>query len=287
MFTELFIAILLLSISIYQWKKPSSEMSKLPESSFLALMYSFFKGDTQKIRFKRIMNGQAEKFPVWRAFMFGDWGLYILDADYVADVSKDLELFPKIVHIEEQPYSPVSQYFGYNTVTTNGEDWRKHKKITSPAFPSVLNTNIFGECSKDFLKIYLGSKTQTVDVANACQCFTLDVMGKTAFDYDFKSMSGEQSKLVQSYNRVVGESVSTFNLLFPFISRLWFLPHVRQFNNDLRDFNSFLLEMISSAKAKFEKDKEKIPSNWTEMILKANQSNILSDSEVMVSIINM
>ena len=66
--------------------------------------------------------------------------LYTADADVISQITTRRNDFPKPLEI----YEPLKIY-GNNVVTTEGQLWRHHRKITSPPFSEKNNHLVFAE----------------------------------------------------------------------------------------------------------------------------------------------
>ena len=66
--------------------------------------------------------------------------LYTADADVISQITTRRSDFPKQVDI----YEPLKIY-GNNVVTTEGQLWRHHRKITGPPFSEKNNHLVFAE----------------------------------------------------------------------------------------------------------------------------------------------
>jgi cytochrome P450 len=66
--------------------------------------------------------------------------LYTASADVITQVASHRADFPKPTDIYEK-----LSIFGANVVSTEGHDWRRHRKVTSPSFTEKANATVFEE----------------------------------------------------------------------------------------------------------------------------------------------
>jgi cytochrome P450 len=176
------------------------------------------------------------------------------------------------------------QKFGQDILSSNGELWRKHRLFANPGF------------SDDSLSYYLPTMIELADksiatispapadqnVFELLSRFTLDVLGKTIFNYDFKRIEGENDKYYRAYKSIIGlPCVSTLLMMMaslPFIEKLPF-KSVREFHHSIDVMEGFFLEMIEETK--------KHPSNnciLSRLIEGVEKDQCLSNVELMSDI---
>lgn len=103
------------------------------------------------------------------------------DADVVSQITSRGNDFPKPVRI----YRAVSIY-GMNVVTSEGEEWRHHRRLTSPAFSEHNNQLVWRETinrTQAMLASLLGRYTtsKTVDhLADDVMRLSLEIIGNAA-----------------------------------------------------------------------------------------------------------
>jgi cytochrome P450 len=93
------------------------------------------------------------------------------------------------------------EYFGKNMAALDGDDWKRVRGLVnygftnnalSGYFPTILELT-----DKAIQLIPNGSDLELIDFFSR---FTLDVLGKTIFNHDFKRLEGENDKYYQAYS---------------------------------------------------------------------------------------
>lgn len=88
----------------------------------------------------------------------GDFALWTADADVISQITTRRNDFPKPTHV----YTSVDIY-GKNVVSTEGSEWRRHRKLTSPPFTEKNNTLVWSETidqTQAMLKSWVGKDGQ-------------------------------------------------------------------------------------------------------------------------------
>lgn len=109
--------------------------------------------------------------------------LWTADANVISQITNRRNDFPKPIHI----YRSVDIY-GKNVVSTEGNHWRHHRKITSPPFTEKNNHMVWAESlhtAESMVTSWVGkegNKTQTVErVADDAMRLSLHVISQAGF----------------------------------------------------------------------------------------------------------
>jgi hypothetical protein len=84
----------------------------------------------------------------------GATNLWITDAEAAHQITSQRDVFPKSL----ESYR-ILAVFGENILTTEGNEWRKHRKVSAPGFNEKNNVMVFAESCKQtqaMLKTWLG-----------------------------------------------------------------------------------------------------------------------------------
>ena len=121
---------------------------------------------------------------------------FVADAEAVTQITTRRNDFPKPLEM----YGALDIY-GKNLVSTEGSDWRMHRKLTAPSFGEKNNELVFTESlhhAKSLLRLWTGPEGQgneTVqDPAVATMSFALFVISSAGFDVRVKWPHEEKSR---------------------------------------------------------------------------------------------
>ncbi|OZJ04092.1 hypothetical protein BZG36_03384 [Bifiguratus adelaidae] len=182
-----------------------------------------------------------------------------------------------------------------NIVSSNGQIWKTHRKIASPVFRKSMPLQLFGNATLELFEEYKKADYK-VDSSDYMERFTLDVIGRAAFDYDFGAIRYAENDGVKAYKNVfatvfdpVNLATSKFDLLLYRISK-----RRRQAHADLDTFLSTIDDVIAKKRAtlsseRARSDEEDAEKDLLTMILEANsdegdQGQRMTDEEVKSNI---
>ncbi|VDC06284.1 unnamed protein product [Peniophora sp. CBMAI 1063] len=109
--------------------------------------------------------------------------LYLADPCMIKEVTTHRSRFPKPVHTA--PYQLVA-FFGANIVVSEGEDWKRYRKVCAPAFLERNNTLVWDETTRIVLDVIdnVWKRTDVVSVNNVLDLtvpMALYVIGAAGF----------------------------------------------------------------------------------------------------------
>ncbi|GBC06725.1 hypothetical protein RclHR1_00700024 [Rhizophagus clarus] len=160
-----------------------------------------------------------EKEGIGRIWFNGEWILMVTDLGLVKDILTKTDLYPKALLEESFPRSLVTKYYGTNVVFSNGEDWKRHRRIANPSFRN-LPVHVFVEFAVKFLDIMEKIDNEPIEVNDIMHRLTLDVLGKASFGFDFNNLEDPKNVYVTTYNEVISEMSSALYFLFSFLEYL-------------------------------------------------------------------
>ena len=109
--------------------------------------------------------------------------VWTCDADVISQMTTRRNDFPKPTHI----YRAVNIY-GRNVVTTEGQAWRQHRKITSPPFTEKNNHLVWAESihqAQSMIKSWMGTSSKgsptLPSIANDTMRLSLHIISRAGF----------------------------------------------------------------------------------------------------------
>lgn len=122
--------------------------------------------------------------------------IFVADAEAVTQITTRRNDFPKPLEM----YGALDIY-GKNLVSTEGSDWRMHRKLTAPSFGEKNNELVFKESihhARSLLGLWTGpdgeGKETVQDPATATMSFALFVISSAGFDVRVKWPHEEKSR---------------------------------------------------------------------------------------------
>ncbi|CAG8563938.1 322_t:CDS:10, partial [Scutellospora calospora] len=129
----------------------------------------------------------------------GKWMVMISDPTIAKNLLLQPETNPKLLFDEFMSDSAVARHFGVNVVHSNGDIWKRHRRVCNPAF-KTLPIHLFVETGLKLMDILEKIDNKPVEIVNIMQRFTLDVLGKVSFNFDFNNLEDPNNVYVTAYN---------------------------------------------------------------------------------------
>ncbi|KAJ9066372.1 hypothetical protein DSO57_1010116 [Entomophthora muscae] len=239
----------ILCLKVQRLLSPPDELKHLPAISLWQCLISLLRAEPYDVLFERIKRPVLERAGVARLWIQGKWGIVISDAKDVKEVLLKPDMFLK--RRKEDPNTKVMllrRTLGFtNIAISDGEDWRCHRRVASPAFKKALSPLAFTGCTNKLVSLIKGSGGVPQDIHDLFRRLTLDILGRGLFSYDFKAIEkGRNSQDMQLYNDVMEAVFDPFYLLFPRFEGL--LPSRRESFAKSSQFRELLLGIIRKRK---------------------------------------
>ncbi|KAG1140684.1 hypothetical protein G6F37_011545 [Rhizopus arrhizus] len=203
-------AILLITAKqIYSFFRVPTNLRHFPSVSFFAMAKSLLTSEPPYSRFKRIIfpaiqkgNGfYVSKIPI-------DWTVYITNPVAAKQLLLKSNNFPKSHHAFDivGEKSPAVQFVGHDSVViSNGEVWKKQRKIMNPVFHRSMPIKTVASLVP-LLFLAIEEANGRISINPRMKDFTLDALGLTIFDFDFKALQGDPDHWTSTY-RLVMQSI--------------------------------------------------------------------------------
>eukprot|EP01103_Thecamoeba_quadrilineata_P007266 TRINITY_DN1708_c0_g1_i3.p1 TRINITY_DN1708_c0_g1~~TRINITY_DN1708_c0_g1_i3.p1 ORF type:complete len:526 (-),score=108.20 TRINITY_DN1708_c0_g1_i3:161-1738(-) len=202
-------------------------------------------------------------------WIFGRWQLVARHPELVREIISRTDDFPKLVQGVIAPDSLFGKFMGnYNIVMSNGETWKRQRKIVNPAFHkknlAILADSVFSSKIKGLLEELEKIDKQPIEIHPWTQKFTLDVLGLSGFSFDFNNVKTEEGEYVKVYNRVMKGVFTPLHFVFPRLYKLP-VPSFIRVRRDLATFEGLLKGIIAKRRAE-RNDQIKKPSEATDLL---------------------
>ncbi|CEM10973.1 unnamed protein product [Vitrella brassicaformis CCMP3155] len=145
---------------------------------------------------------------------------------------------------------------GKGLIPADPATWKVRRRVLAPAFHQMWldhMVGVYNDCNHLLVQELHKAvdKGKVVDMESAFNSVSLDIIGKSVFNYEFRSVT-EESPVIKAVYSLLQEAEhrSTIPLPYwklPFANQL--VPRLRRFNRDLKVVNEVLDELIEQAKA--------------------------------------
>lgn len=174
----------------------TSPLFKLPSATTRRGLKEFLFGSVVEIRREPFMAPQnrwwkkagLETPMIHFSMLLGRHVFLILDAEIVKGILTETSK----VRLFKKHYPQVENIMGNSLVTTNGEDWKRLRRICQPAFLVSYLKRRIGESvrakNSKLMQYWIRAKGRKVDLGSHFSALTLDVFGDVGFSYDFNAL---------------------------------------------------------------------------------------------------
>ncbi|TFY70743.1 hypothetical protein EVG20_g2277 [Dentipellis fragilis] len=204
-------------IAIARVFTPPAALRHLPKVPILPLLWSYFRGEVEDVRIKRLIVPFANERNegVVLVYAFGRWIVHVLDHKIARDLSADIATWPKEVPPDDML---LWRFVGRtNVILANGKSWQRHSRVVKSALDrNVPIADFVGLGYKLFNVMGEGGRLLWDDLTMR---FTLDAVGTTTFGHDFNAIADVNSPFVRKYNGVMDGIASPLYIIFPKLER--------------------------------------------------------------------
>jgi cytochrome P450 len=167
----------------------------------------------------------------------------ITNPDYIRQVLQtDQKNYTKSVQYEQ-----LKLILGEGLVTSEGDMWKKQRKLIQPAFHRQQIASFFDimvDCTNEMLDEWRKAPEGKIDLSEHMMKITLQIIGKTMLSKDVKSTSKEVDKALTFIIRAVNRrTMKALNL------PMWLpLPKHQEFEKNVKVLDKIIYDIINERK---------------------------------------
>ncbi|CAG8798694.1 5816_t:CDS:10, partial [Dentiscutata erythropus] len=215
-----------------------------------------------------------EKDGVVKQRIRGKWYCLVTDPAIAKELLLKPDVYPKMSIETLFPNSLFAEHLGTNVAFSNGEVWKRHRRVCNSAFKS-LPLHLFAETGLKMIDILETIDKKSVEIKNFMQRYAFDVLGKVAFGFDFNSIGNPNSDYITAFDEVQKTIFNPLSLIFP-IDRI---PIIRQQRlKKVNKLNNIFNEIIKEKRKALAAGKSQ--GDLLENMLNAFDNQMLTDSEL-------
>ncbi|KAI8644190.1 cytochrome P450 [Parasitella parasitica] len=236
------------------------------------MLKSFYVKESVASRSKRLvapLTNAGHGFYVCRIPL--TWTIFVTDPLAAKTFLLKTENFPKTNTIFGAlgDSSPVVKFMGKeNVAMSNGEQWKRQRKIMNPAFHRSQPVKTFGNVVPD-LFVLIDQDPERVLITPKMKSFALDALGLSAFGFDFQSLKGDPEGWTRKYNVVISTLFNPFINIFASIDFLvkYISPERRRVIKATDEFNNMLSDLADKRRQEIlDGEKQGIPENEKDLL---------------------
>lgn len=162
------------------WILPPSHFPKnIPTIPFYYTLIPLFKDVDQEHLWHRYLKRPLTQYGAVKIYFGGAWNVLITRPEYINQVLKQDEVFPKAGNHVKNPQSILALYTGENVISTINDQWRGFAAIVKPGLQADVDTSIIIRNTEKLIDILLKEQNERGAV----------VMPKPLQDYTLANLS--------------------------------------------------------------------------------------------------
>lgn len=237
------------------------ELAYAPAISLRASLLSLLRGESFEVRFERGIRPVLEKSGVARLWIQGKWDLVISDVQDIKEILSKNDVFLK--RREEDPNLKIMltrKIMGHtNIVNSDGEEWRRHRRVANPAFRKAFSIAVFDDCMEKLVDLLRAEEARPQEIHTLFRHLTLDILGKGLFSHDFEAVAkGNDSKDLKLYNEVMKAIFNPIFFFFPVLEK-WVSSRKESLAKGM-EFRTFLRNIVQKRKGELTKEHDDLLS---------------------------
>ncbi|KAF2746361.1 cytochrome P450 [Sporormia fimetaria CBS 119925] len=181
--------------------------------------------------------------------------LYVCDPVALADIFQRRADFPRPLEIYE-----MTNVFGPNLSTTDGEQWQRQRKVTASAFNELNNEMVWAESLRQGhdMIAYWGRQQRVRTTSDDVRTFSLHVLSYAGFhkSYEFQGHDERKEKgIATDYKESLKLILENCVFLFVFGTRIiakpWMPAKIRALHKAVLTFKNYMTDLYESEKNAF------------------------------------
>ncbi|KAI7883814.1 cytochrome P450 [Mucor mucedo] len=256
--------------------RPPKHLRHIPHISPLSLIRSLFIGEPYWNRAYRvylpIIDDPQNHNGLYLEYGRTGWEIFICNPQVVKEMLLKQETFPKLKGTDIFTDTLFDKFMGGpNIGLLDGEAWKAQRKMANPAFHRAMPVQLFGELAVDMFQV-METMGDTINVSKMMEGWTLQVIGKAGFGFDFNAIKDPNSPWVRTYNICNEGFRNTFFFVFPVFDKkyLWMFPKRVYIHQEMDRFRHMLQDVIDHKRLSL-KDK-----NYQNDALEENERDLLT-----------
>ncbi|KAI9345055.1 cytochrome P450 [Pilaira anomala] len=254
--------------------KPRRNLRHIPYLSYLGTLRSMLRDESIWDRSHRLHLPLIETENSKGLFLESSrtgWVLQVANPEAAKHVLLKHDLFPKTALAHEYKDTLNSKFaMGPNILMLNGHSWKSQRKVTNPAFRRSVPIKLFGSLTQELFKS-METMDESVNFSDLMERWTLEVIGKAGFGFEFNAIHDRDSEWVTRYNKLSDALRDPLYFLFPVLDAKfrWLFPQRQKIHQEMKLFSNMLNKIIQHKK-------EMIKNGVKNDVLEDNERDLLS-----------
>ncbi|ORZ06033.1 cytochrome P450 [Absidia repens] len=276
-------AVVLLFRSIYGFYYVPKSLRHLPCVGYRELAYSIMKREDAATRARSVL-GQAikEKNGAFVAKFPMEWTVFLTSPRTIQAVLLKSDKFPKTYDMFHAlgESSPFVKFLGIKNVGfSNGDDWKRQRKVMNPAFQRSVPVEMFGKLMQKGI-LAIEKQGYEVRALDFFERITLDSIGIFLFSFDFGSLDNPNSVWSLTYDTIRRGIKNPALTVFPQLDCLlkYVTPGRRHLDQCVTKLNNLLMEVAKEKRRQVQSPSDKlIPDSEKDLLTLILEAELRGD----------
>ncbi|KAJ2377376.1 hypothetical protein IW150_001414 [Coemansia sp. RSA 2607] len=194
----------------------------------------------------------AQDNGIVKAWMFGVWAYKVSNAEYARKLFMQTDIFQKVNILQMMPHNLGPRVSGESLTFENGDSYRGHRAVVSPAFRRSWPTRLFEKPMLELMAVMERDAGAPLDVLTLFRRGTLDVLGHIIMSYDFGALRDPENKQRAMYDSLLEAMLHPVYNMFPWLDLFATGERAKQWKY-LYHFQSFIDGIIDERIVEMEK----------------------------------
>ncbi|MCJ1248314.1 hypothetical protein MMC30_005531 [Trapelia coarctata] len=207
--------------------------------------------------YDRWLRKPLEHYGAVKFWFAGRWSILVTQPEYLSEVFRNEEVHAKAGNQVKIPWSVLASLLGDNIISAHGENWRLYTSIMRPGIAKRgFDTGPLLDKSRKFVDLLLRQqliqgKQQGVVVNPLLQRLTIDVVGQSFLDKDFKCLETNHTPIEQLQSAMKRSIFKPLYMNFPSLDKYpWLFRSRRRAFMLVHQFETILYNQVRSRSGK-------------------------------------
>ncbi|KAI1124425.1 Dit2 protein [Nemania abortiva] len=224
---------------------PAHFPRNIPTIPFYYTLIPLFKEVDQEELYHKYLERPLTEWGAVKIYFGGHWNVLITRPDYMAQVLKHDDDFPKAGNHVKNPHSVLAMYTGENVISAVGDTWRHFAALTKPALQADADASIIVKNAH----ILIGNLLQecdtigSVDMLDHIQAYAIANVSESLLGSSFDALGNPNHPLLKLQREIKPKIFNPFHLNFPSLDQ-FYIPSRETAKRLVKRFKTELASLV-------------------------------------------
>ncbi|KAI8373763.1 cytochrome P450 [Blakeslea trispora] len=249
----------LLAAKVYRYFAVPKHLKQFPKFGVFSMLCSFMSLESVYERNQKyIMPFLQQGHPLYIMKLPFEWSMIVISPDLAKVILMKTDAFPKSHEFLDRlgKNNIFVKFLGTkNIAITNGDVWKKQRRLMNPVFHRAMPIQTFGKVMPRLFE-RIDEKPLKSPMAMLVKRFTLDVLGLAIFAYDFNALLGDPEGWTETYEMIMNYLFDPWmSVLSTFEPVLQMMPSRRKSAQAVDKLNNMILALAKDRRKEISQGK--------------------------------